>query len=88
MRFITRTHYQADEPAYVGAVVLACTSPTHGNYRERVAKRLVDALGRRGKALNLPAANYVVTLTQRLGLVREDMLWTDHGHLFSLVASI
>ena len=39
-RIVSRTHYQAHEPAYLTLLCKLCVSPVRSSYREQVADRL------------------------------------------------
>ena len=85
-RVVFRTHYQIDEPSFVGILVNECTSPTRGEYAERVAQRFASEVSRTAGRMNLAAAGYAVDLGRGLGVLNEQNVWTDLGmlvHLFS-----
>jgi hypothetical protein len=83
-RLLTRTHYQVDEPAYLRMLVLRCTSPIRSEYRERVADRLVHEV--QGiRRINVAAAGYGIDLGRATGLINENHVWTDRGHLLNLI---
>jgi hypothetical protein len=84
-RLLTRTHYQIDEPAYLRVLVLRCTSPTRSDYRERVTARLVQEARQIGK-INAAAASYGIDLGRATGLINENYVWSDRGHLLHLVS--
>ena len=63
-------------------VVRACTSPVRSAIRDNVARKLAGA-SRFG--LNLPAAGYAVDLAKSLGLLQQNLVWTNLGHLLNLV---
>ncbi len=84
-RIITRTHYQVDEPAYLGILVRNCSSPTKSDYSERVALRLQQKLRSLGKDFNLAAAKYCVDLAKALELLTENNFWSDSAHILNLL---
>jgi hypothetical protein len=86
-RIIYRTHYQVDEPAYVGLLVSLCTSPIESTYSERVAERLHKAVIAGERKFNIPAAGYALDLARSLGVVNENNVWTEKGHLLALHSS-
>ena len=86
-RVISRTHYQVDEPAYLGILIRECSSPTTSDYSERLAGRLEVALKARHKDFNLPAAKYCVDLAKSLELLTENNFWTWSGHVLNLLRS-
>jgi hypothetical protein len=83
-RLVFRTHYQVDEPAYLGVLIEEAASPTRSDYPERVAERLVKALQKRGARFNIAAAGYGVDLARSLGLINAQQVWTPLGHLVHL----
>jgi hypothetical protein len=76
-RLLARTHYQADEPAYLRLLVLACSSCSQSEYAERVAGRLVNLLAQRDLQINPAAARYIVDLAHSIRLLNENNVWTD-----------
>src|SRR2546426_7739990 len=84
-RIITRTHYQVDEPAYLGILVRNCSSPTKSDYSERVALRLQQKLRSLGKDFNLAAAKYCLDLAKALELLTENNFWSDSAHILNLL---
>lgn len=87
-RILFRTHYQVDEPDYVGMIVRACCSAVAVRYKEAVAEKLVRAVMRRGndaRPLNLPAAGYAVDLARALGVINDQCTWTDKGMMLWLL---
>ena len=84
VRLVTRTHYQVDEPVYVKSVVLWCTSPTKSEFRDRVAARFSDLCRKQAERINPSAGGYAVDLAKRLGLLNDNLVWTEHGHLLRL----
>src|SRR5215217_1400096 len=84
-RLLTRTHYQINEPAYLCLLVLQCTSPTRSEYRERVAEKLVEEMRKADRRVNVDAAKYAVDLGRAIGLLNANNVWTDRGHLLSLL---
>jgi hypothetical protein len=88
-RLVFRTHFQADEPAYMGLLVKCCTSAVQSTYRETVAQKLArEITKRRGKSFNEDAGDYAVDLAKSLGLITDNYTWTEKGHLVNLVAEI
>ena len=86
-RLIFRTHYQVDEPAYIELLVRFCTSPVQSSYREVVEERLKREIQKRtGTEFNIAASGYCVDLGITLGVINENGVWTDKGHLVDLVA--
>ena len=66
----------------VAEVVRACTSPVQSSIRDNVALKLAG-VSRFG--LNLAAAGYAVDLAKSLGLLQDNLVWTNLGHLLNLV---
>lgn len=88
-RLIFRTHYQADEPAYVEFLIQACTSATRGADASVVAARLKDEVERRTRRrFNVAAAAYGIHLAKALGLLTPYHTWTEKGHLVNLLAEV
>lgn len=85
-RLAFRTHYQVDEPAYLGILVNQASSATRSDYPERVAERLAKAVQRRPMQFNIAAAGYAVDLGRRLGVINDQQVWTPLGHLVHLFA--
>ena len=85
-RFAFRTHYQVDEPVYLGLLIREATSATRSEYAERVAQRFAKAVQRRNIPFNIAAAGYAVDLARRLGLITPQQVWTPLGHLVALFA--
>jgi hypothetical protein len=83
-RIAYRTHYQVDEPIYLGILIEEATSPTRSEYSERVAARFARAIQSRNIRFNIPAAGYAVDLARRLGLINDQNVWTPLGHLVHL----
>lgn len=86
-RLLTRTHYQVDEPAYLKVLILECTSPTRSDYQERIASCFVQLLGKQQRIINLPAAKYAADLARGLGILTDNWVWSDLGHLFKIICS-
>lgn len=86
-RIITRTHYQVDEPAYLIALILNCTSPVQSDYRDRVASRLTELVRAWGRRFNDAAAAYAIDFARGLGLLTENLVWTEMGQLIRLVSA-
>ncbi len=88
-RLVFRTHFQVDEPAYMGLLVKCCTSPVQSTYRETIAQKLArEITNRRGKSFNEDAGDYAVDLAGSLGLITDNYTWTEKGQLVDLVAEI
>jgi hypothetical protein len=87
-RVLFRTHYQVDEPALMEYLVKRCTSAVSSAYSETVAMKLAKEVQSLGKPFNIPAGRYALDLAHGLGLVNEQNVWTDKGHLVSLKAEI
>ena len=81
VRLITRTHYQVVEPSVVAAVVLSCTSPIRSDFRDNVSRKLATS----HFSLNPTAARYAIDLAKALGLLRDNLVWTNLGHLLHVV---
>lgn len=86
-RILFRTHYQADEPAYLELVVQRCTFPVRSSYQEVVADRLVRLLRPR-KRLNQAAASYAVGLARAAGMLAPNLAWSPLGVVTALVSDI
>jgi len=87
-RFVTRTHYQVDEPTFLNVLVTRCASPIRSDYIERVAARFVKEVKTRpslGRATNVAAAKYLVDLGRALSLLNGNMVWTPLAHIVPLV---
>lgn len=87
-RILFRTHYQVDEPAFAEVLIRRCTSPIASAYNETVAERLAKEVRSRGKDFNIAAAGYALALAHGLGLLNENNVWTEKGHLINLVAQV
>lgn len=95
-RLLFRTHYQVDEPALVEFLVKRCTSPVRSAYDENVAQKLAHEI--RGlqkafndpekKSFNLPAAGYALDLGHGLGVINQQNVWSERGHLVNLIAEV
>lgn len=83
VRLVRRTHYQVLEPALLRWLVGRGTSAVSSDFPDRVARKLSDVR----KDLNVAAARYVVDLGKALNLVNGNLVWTDLGHLLSVVGS-
>ena len=70
-----------EELAVVVAVVLNCTSPIKSDFVENVSHKLVQSLHRTNPA----AARYAVDLAKRMGLLSNNLVWTNLGHLLNVV---
>src|SRR5689334_11850399 len=86
-RLIYRTHYQVDEPALMEFLILRCTSPVESAYTERAAQRLSDFVSER-REFNVSAAGYAMDLAHGLGILNDNNIWSEKGHLLALFASI
>jgi hypothetical protein len=86
-RLIYRTHYQVDEPALLEFVILRCTSPVESTYTERAAQRLSVFVSER-REFNVSAAGYAMDLARGLGILNDNNIWSEKGHLLALFASI
>lgn len=84
-RVVFRTHYQVDEPAYMALLVKACTSPITSAYDESVAQKLTREVRSKSKEFNVAAAGYALDLGRGLGVVNDQNVWTEKGHLLNLV---
>jgi hypothetical protein len=84
-RILFRTHYQVDEPAYVAVLVKTCTSPIQSAYDETVAEKLRREVRAQSKEFNVAAAGYALDLARGLGVVNDQNVWTEKGHLLNLV---
>jgi hypothetical protein len=84
-RVITRTHYQVDEPAYLGVLIRDCSTPTRSEYSQRVAQRLETAMKASGRDFNLAAAKYCVDLGRSLNLLSENNFWTWSAQTLRLI---
>jgi len=87
-RVLFRTHYQVDEPAYMGLLIKRCTSPVQSAYREVVAKRLATEIRARGKPFNVAAGGYAVDLARGLEVLTDQHVWSDRGHVVGLIAGV
>lgn len=70
------------EPAIAGDVVQACTSPVRSDFRDSVARKLTSASR---FTLNPAAARYAIDLTRSLGLLQDNLVWSNLGHVLSLI---
>ena len=66
----------------VAEVVRACTSPVRSDFRDNVAGKLAATSAFQ---LNPAAARYAVDLTKSLGLLQDNLVWTNLGQLLNLV---
>jgi len=87
-RVLFRTHYQVDEPTYIGLLVKRCTSPVQSAYREVVAERLAVEIRARGKPFNVAAGGYAVDLARGLEVLTDQHVWSDRGHVVGLLAGV
>ena len=86
-RLIFRTHYQVGEPAYIEFLVRFCTSPVQSSYREVVEEKLKREIRERAHTeFNIAAAGYCADLGLALGVINQNNVWTDKGHLVDLIA--
>ena len=67
----------------MAVVVRSCTSPVQSDFRDNVSRRLVSS----SLSINPGAARYAVDLTKSLGLLHENLIWTNLGHLLAVVYS-
>ncbi len=84
-RVITRTHYQVDEPAYLGVLIRDCSTPTRSEYSERIAQRLETVMKSYGRGFNLAASKYCVDLARSLNLLSENNFWTWSAQTLRLI---
>lgn len=84
-RIVVRTHYQVDEPAYLGLLV-GETSPVQSEYPERVAERLARSIRLLDISFNIAAASYAVDLGRHVGLLTAQLTWAPLGHLVAIFA--
>lgn len=87
-RIVYRTHYQVDEPAIVELLIKRCTSPVSSAYDETIAEKLAKEVRLRKKPFNVAAAAYALDLARGLGVVNEQNVWSDKGHLINLLADV
>lgn len=85
-RLITRTHYQVDEPAYLRTLIGKCTSPVRSCSREAAATKLTREYATSG-SINIAAAGYAVDLARATGLIGDNQLWTERGHVLAQIAA-
>ena len=81
VRLVARTHYQVDEPATVAIVVRSCTSPVQSDFPDNVSRKLTKS----DVQVNPAAARYAVDLTKSLGLLHDNLVWTNLGQLLGFV---
>ena len=62
-------------------VVRSCTSPVQSDFRDNVSRKLATSPFR----LNPAAARYAVDLARSLGLLQDNLVWTNLGHLLDVV---
>ena len=65
----------------MAAVVRACTSPVQSDFRDNVSRKLATS----HFPLNRAAAGYAVDLAKSLGLLQDNLVWTNLGHLLHVV---
>ena len=65
----------------MAAVVRSCTSPVQSDFRDNVSRRLATS----HFPLNPAAARYAVDLAKSLGLLQDNLVWTNLGHLLHVV---
>lgn len=82
-RFLVRTHYQVDEPAYLRIIIQCCTSAARSEYPEQVATRLAEQAKRQQISLNQAAARYAIDLARAAHLLNDNMVWTDLAQLLN-----
>lgn len=85
-RILLRTHYQADEPRIIIAVVTACSSPTESRQESVVASSLKSIVLRWGHEFGLPAAAYAVDNTRSIGFLNRSNRWTAAGLALAFLA--
>lgn len=86
-RILLRTHYQADEPRAIIAVVTNCSSPTESRQVDAVAAALVKWARDSDYTLSLPGAVYAVGNARSLGLLNDSHRWTATGLAFAYIHS-
>lgn len=87
-RVLYRTHYQVDEPAIIELLIKRCTSPVSSAYDETIAEKLAKEVSLKKKPFNVPAAAYALDLARGLGVVNEQNVWSEKGHLVNLLADV
>ena len=65
----------------MAAVVRSCTSPVQSDFRDNVSRKLATS----HFPLNPAAAGYAVDLARSLGLLQDNLVWTNLGHLLHVV---
>jgi len=85
-RVLFRTHYQIDEPGYIGLILRSCSLPTKGTYPEAVAEKFAKVVRDLGQPINRAAGTYAVDLARGLGVLNEQCSWTEKGHLVNLLS--
>ena len=58
-----------------------CTSPVQSDFRDNVSRKLSES----SLSINTAAAGYAVDLARALGLLHDNLVWTNLGHLLSVV---
>ena len=84
-RIVLRTHYQADEPRAIIAVVTDCSSLTQSRHEDAVAAALVKWAKGNHYTLSLPGAVYAVGNARSLGLLNNSHRWTPTGLAFGYI---
>ena len=85
-RLLTRTHYQVDEPAYMGLLCRLCASGSRSAYKEVIAAKFAEQMGSRGKRFNEPAAGYAVDVARALDLLTPQNVLSAKGQMLCLLA--
>ena len=65
----------------MAAIVRSCTSPVQSDFRDNVIRKLATS----HISLNRAAAGYAVDLAKSLGLLQDNLVWTNLGHLLHVV---
>jgi hypothetical protein len=78
-RILLRTHYQANEPRLILAVVTNCSSPTESRDEDRVANLLEKWARGAGYSISTPGALYAVDNARHFALVNSLNRWTATG---------
>lgn len=79
-RILLRTHYQADEPRLIIAILTEnCSSMTESRNEETIAGALERWAKDKGYTISTPAAIYAVDNARHLGLLDKSNRWTAAG---------
>lgn len=79
-RILLRTHYQADEPRLIIAIVTErCSSPTESRSEEAIAAALERWARKNNYTVSTPAVVYAVDNARHLGLLDNSNRWTASG---------